>query len=230
MKLPADRRHRRDVPESPVSILVADAHSVVRDGLSCLFDRQADFRVVGEAENCEELCSSVVNLRPDVVLVDLEMEDATGAQALVRLREITTDSRVLVFTACKADYLVFEILKYDVQGILLKTASYAHLCQAVRTTKTGGLYLCPVVAKALRRRFAQPTRFACGSPGVFLTDREYAVLTRMAEGRRNRNIAEEFGISERAVKYHVSSVLAKIGARNRAEAVEKAVNLKLIPY
>jgi two-component system, NarL family, response regulator LiaR len=216
--------------EDPLSILIADDHPVIRYALLRLFRDQADFEVVGEAASCSELCSKAVELRPDVVVLDLELDDATGPEGVVRLRALNSDCRILVFTARDAEDLALEILRHDLQGVVIKSASAAHLCRVVRAMTRRSLYLDPAVAEALRRRFPAPGAAAVhDDSSVTLSAREYAVLRRIADGWRNRDIAEELGIGERAVKYHVTSVLAKIGARNRVEAVEKAAGLRLLP-
>jgi DNA-binding NarL/FixJ family response regulator len=212
------------------SILVADDHPVVRYGLARLLDDQPDFKVVGEAESCEELCILAADLQPDIVVMDLEMDDASGSDAVRRLRAQSPDGHIVVFTAHDEEDLVLEVLQLHVQGYVKKASSHECICAAVRTVTHGGLYLDPAVAPKVAGHLTSLHTRRARSSKIGLTPSELTVLERIAAGDRNKDIAERLSISERAVKYHASSVFAKLGVENRTQAVEAAVRQGLIRW
>ena len=219
----------RDLPRR-VSILVVDDHPAVRYGLARFLDDEPDFEVVGQAASCQELCIKAADLKPDVVLMDLEMNDSSGAEAVKRLRQQRHDGHIVVFSAHGKEDLVLEVLKLNVQAYVKKASSHECLCEAIRSVTHGGLYLDPAVAPKVTSRLTHSTPPAESSAGIELTKRELTVLEHMAAGERNRDIAERLSISERAVKYHVTGILAKLGVRNRTQAIQTAVKLKVIRW
>jgi DNA-binding NarL/FixJ family response regulator len=210
----------------PIRILVADDHPIVRDGLVAVLLTQPDFDVVGESATGPETIERVAALDPDVVLLDLEMPELDGVETLRRLRERDPEIRVIVFTAFDTDERIVKAVQAGAQGYLLKGVPRGEIFSAVRIVHGGGALLQPVVASKLLgrvRRAVEPS----ASPDA-LTDRELEVLRLLAQGQTNKEIAAALVITERTVKFHVSSILGKLGAGNRTEAVTLAAQQGLI--
>jgi DNA-binding NarL/FixJ family response regulator len=203
-----------------IRILVADDHPVVRDGLAAMLGTQPDFEVVGQAATGREVLSQVAALQPDVVLLDLEMPEMDGVEALQRLGQGSPAARVIVFTAFDSDERIVSAVQAGAQGYLLKGAPREEIFQAVRVVHAGGSLLQPVVASKLLRQVSDGFE-----P---LTPRELEVLGLVAQGLPNKEIAARLTITVRTVKFYVSSILAKLGAGNRTEAVAIASQRGLI--
>lgn len=208
---------------SSIRILVADDHPIVRDGLVAVLGTQPDFEVVGEAVDGRSTVEQVLRMRPDVVLLDVEMPGMDGVQALQQLKKLGQPARAIVFTAFDADERIVAAVRAGAQGYLLKGAPREELFTAVRVVHAGGSLLQPVVASRLLERFGEAT------PTVDkLTARELEVLALVAQGQTNKDIAERLAITQRTVKYHVSSIMGKLGAGNRTEAVALAAQQGLV--
>jgi DNA-binding NarL/FixJ family response regulator len=207
-----------------IRILVADDHPVVRDGLALMLSTQPDFEVVGAVEGGRAVVEQAQALQPDVVLLDLEMPEMDGVEALRALQAVCPAVRALVFTAFDTDERILAALRAGARGYLLKGAPRDELFNAVRVVSQGGSLLQPVVASKLLQRMAAPAE----SPPEALTGREQEVLQLLAEGKANKEIAAALVISERTVKFHVSSILSKLGAGNRTEAVRVAVQRGMV--
>lgn len=205
-----------------IRIVLADDHPIVREGLVSVLETQPDFEVVGQAGDGAAAVELVAALRPDVVLLDLEMPVLDGVQALRAMRTADPDARVLVFTAFDTDERIISAVQAGARGYLLKGAPREELFNAIRVVARGGSTLQPIVAARVLERMALPTTF---EP---LTAREQEVLTLLAQGLQNKEIAARLYISERTVKFHVSALLAKLGAGNRTEAVHLARQYHLL--
>lgn len=206
-----------------IRILVADDHPVVRDGLVAMLGTQPDFDVVGECTNGREAVDLVEKLSPDVIFLDLEMPELDGVDALRKMRVSNPGVKVIVFTAFDTDERILAAVQAGAQGYLLKGAPRDEVFQAVRVVHSGGSLLQPVVASKLLRQVSQPDDLT-----EALTARELEVLRLMAQGLQNKEIALKLIISERTVKFHVSSILGKLGAGNRTEAVSLAAQRGLV--
>ena len=207
--------------EEKIRILVADDHPVVREGLIAILGTQPDFDVVGQAGDGEVVMGQVASLRPDILLLDLEMPGVDGVETLRRLRASDAEVRAIVFTVFDTDERILSAVKAGARGYLLKGAPREEIFNALRVVHQGGSLLQPIVASKLMDHIDG------GGPDA-LTPREFEVLGLMAGGLLNKEIADKLSITERTVKFHVSSVLAKLGAGNRTEAVSVAVKKGLI--
>ena len=201
-----------------IRIVLADDHPIVREGLASVLETQLDFEVVGQANDGAEAVDVVMALRPDVVLLDLEMPHLDGVQALRAIRAGDPAAKALVFTAFDTDERIISAVQAGARGYLLKGAPSDELFSAIRIVAQGGSTLQPVVAAKLMERMTG----ALPVPAGTLTEREQEVLALLAQGLQNKEIAGLLVISERTVKFHVSAILSKLGAGNRTEAVHMA--------
>lgn len=212
-----------------IHILVADDHPVVRDGLVAMLNTQIDFEVVGASSNGVETVDLAASLQPHVILLDLEMPEMDGVQALRKIRADNIDAKVIVFTAFDTDERILNAVRAGARGYILKGAPREEIFRAIRVVNEGGSLLEPVVATKLMQQVAEAGRPDRES-GLLepLTAREEEVLQLLAQGKTNKEIAAELVITERTVKFHVSSILRKMDRGNRTEAVRLAVELGLV--
>ena len=206
-----------------IRILIADDHPIVRDGLRAVLSTQPDFTIVGEAESGVQVLQQVAQSQPDILLLDLEMPQGDGVATLQQLTQTDATVRVIIFTAFDTDDRIVEAVRAGAKGYLLKGAPRAELFNAIRVVHGGGSLLQPVIASKLIGRLTHPD--ALPEP---LTPREREVLTLIAQGLPNKEIAERLVITERTVKFHASAILGKLGATNRTEAVALARQQKLL--
>jgi DNA-binding NarL/FixJ family response regulator len=205
-----------------IQIAVVDDHPIVRQGLIAALEDEPDFQVVGAAGSAEEALALVGRLRPEVVLLDLELPGMSGVEAIPRLSEASPSTRVLVFTAYDTDERVLGAIRSGAKGYLLKGAAAPDIARAIRAVASGGSALEPRVAAKLVAAVGAPR--GAGQ----LTGREREVLRLIAEGLPGKQIARALGISERTVKFHTASLLRKLGADNRAQAVALAAQRGLL--
>ncbi|GAB2874488.1 response regulator transcription factor [Streptomyces mayteni] len=199
-------------------IVLADDESLVRTALRVILSAEADLTVVGEAASGAEAVSVVRRLRPDVVLMDVRMPEVDGIRATEQLlRTMAAPPRIVVVTTFENDAYVYEALRVGASGFLLKRAAAEDLVGAVRLVAGGESLLFPAAVRELARRHA-PARRA-DAPHGRLTEREEQVLRLLAEGLTNAEIAARLAVGGQTVKTHVAAVLAKLGARDRTQAV-----------
>src|SRR6266567_185399 len=230
-----------------IRILLADDHPIVREGLRAVLETQPDFEVVGtpqQAANGEEALRLALELAPDILLLDLEMPVIDGVETIRRLQQQFRQGplngkqscpRIIVFTAFDNDERIISALEAGADGYLLKGAPREDIFNAIRITMQGGSLLQPVVASKLLRHMGQHRgqgdyrgRAYEDVPFEALTEREIEVLALLAQGMPNKEIAIRLTISERTAKFHVSSIMGKLGATNRTEAVSLAAQKGLI--
>lgn len=209
-----------------IRLVLADDHALVRQGLRGLLELTPDLRVVGEASDGEEALRLVAELQPDVVLLDVRMPRMGGLDALRALRRTEPERRVVLLTTFDEDAVVLEALRLGVQGFLLKDVSLEQLSDAIRQVAQGQTLLPPGVAERVRRGLAElPREFPSADLPEGLTRRELEVLRLIARGLSNREIAEALGTAEGTVKNQTSSILSKLGVRDRTRAVLRAMEL-----
>ena len=206
-----------------IRVVVADDHPVVRQGLAFVMGGQSDVTVVGEAKDIEQLLTCIEVAKPDVLILDLGLGPHCDDEmaALVAVRERFPNIRIVVYTAHDEEKCVVEAMEHGVEGYVLKSANPKELLTAIRVVYRGGTAMEPAVAsmvmKHLRRVADKPLE-----SDLRISQREFEVLHLMADGRSNPQIADRLVISERTVKFHVSSILSKLGVENRTAAVLKA--------
>jgi len=227
----------------PIKVILADDHPVVRRGLAAIVDLEDDIEVVGEAEDGAEAVALVHRLKPDVVLMDLQMPGVDGVEAIKRIQAEAPTSRVIILTTFADDDYIYSGIAAGAKGYLLKDAPPDRLIEAIRAAHRGESLLNPEVAARILERFSrlmtgQPERDEPDShppePAQtgklpHLTPRELEVLQLLSQGARNKEIAEALVITERTVKIHVGNILGKLNVANRTEAVVVAMKLGLLP-
>jgi RNA polymerase sigma factor (sigma-70 family) len=214
------------VSEETIGIVVADDHEVVRAGFAALLDTQPDFSVLGTATDGADAVSACRSLRPDVVLMDIRMPGTDGITATQQLTAAEHPPKVLILTTFDLDEYVFDALRAGASGFLLKDVTAERLFEAVRVVAAGEALLAPAVTRRLISEFArlQPVATALTA----LTPRETEVLRLVAEGLSNTEIAARLVVTEETVKTHVSRILAKLGLRDRTQAVVVAYESGLV--
>jgi DNA-binding NarL/FixJ family response regulator len=213
-----------------IRVVVADDQGMVRSGFTTLLNAQPDIDVIGEAVNGQEAIVRAAELCPDVILMDVRMPVLDGLQATRRITALDVRPRILILTTFDLDDYVYEALRAGASGFLLKDASAGELAAAVRVVAAGDGLLAPSVTRRLIAEFAR-----LGAPRSpdrknlkDLTDRETEVLALVARGLTNGEIAARLFVAEQTIKTHVSRVLAKLGLRDRAQAVVFAYETGLV--
>jgi DNA-binding NarL/FixJ family response regulator len=213
-----------------IGVLLADDQAMVRTGFRMILESDPDIGVVGEAANGEQATASARRLRPDVVLMDIQMPGGDGLEAT---RRITADPelhcRVVILTTFERDEYVFEALQAGASGFLLKNAPPEELLHAVRVVADGDALLAPSVTRRIIEQFAHPrSNPELGARLESLTHRELEVLQLLAGGKSNAELAAELFVTEGTIKTHVSSLLSKLGLRDRVQAVVLAYESGLV--
>ena len=208
----------------PIRVLLVDDHAVVRSGLGAFLLAFDDLELAGEASNGERAIALCRQAQPDVVLMDLVMPGMDGATATRQIRQQYPHIQVIALTSFKEQELVQGALQAGAIGYLLKDISAADLANAIRSAVVGKPTLAPEAAQAL----IQAARAPLEKPGADLSEREREVLSLMVQGLSNQQIAENLIISLSTAKFHVSSILAKLSAASRTEAVSIALHNHLV--
>jgi DNA-binding NarL/FixJ family response regulator len=213
-----------------IAVLLADDQAMIRTGFRMILESDPGISVVGEAGSGEQAVASTRRLRPDVVLMDIRMPGGDGLEAT---RRITADpelhSRVVILTTFERDEYVFEALQAGASGFLIKNAPPEELVHAVRVVANGDALLAPSVTRRIIEQFAQArANPELGAQLESLTHRELEVLQLLAGGKSNAELAAELFVTEGTVKTHVSSLLSKLGLRDRVQAVVLAYESGLV--
>ena len=205
-----------------IRVLIVDDHPVVREGLVAAIEDEADLHVAGAVGSAEEALSAAAAAKPDVILLDLELPGLSGIEAIPRLAAALPGAGIIVLTAYDTDERVLGAVRAGARGYVLKGASVEEIARAIRTVHGGGSYLASPIAAKILGQIRSPRR------ATTLSDRERTVLREVAAGRSTKQIARALGITERTVKFHVSSIMNKLGADNRAQAVAEAARRGLL--
>jgi DNA-binding NarL/FixJ family response regulator len=207
----------------PIRVLIADDHSVVRQGLRMFLSLDPELEVIGEAEDGDQALKQAHALQPDVVLMDMLMPIMDGVAATEAIRTELPDTEVIALTSVLDDSSVVGAVKAGAIGYLLKDTNAEELCRAIKAAAAGQVQLSPQAAARLVREVRTPD-----TPTIHLSERETEVLRLIARGRANKEIAAELAIGEKTVKTHVSSILNKLGVQSRTQAALYAAQSGLV--
>jgi two-component system, NarL family, response regulator LiaR len=215
---------------TPLRIIIADDHTVVREGLAAILGGQADMSLVGVAMNGAEAVALASQFKPDVILMDLVMPKMDGLAAIQAIMTADPEARILVLTSFADDERVFPAIKAGAMGYLLKDTPREDLLQAIRNVAQGIISLHPSIARRIIREVrqpAEPPRPPAWDPAVALTEREMETLRLIARGLSNQEMAAAMTIQETTVAKYVSAVLAKLHLANRTQAALYAIRMGL---
>lgn len=212
-----------------IRVCIVEDQTLVRKGFRSLLELTQDMKVVAEAHDGDEALSVIPKAKPDVVLLDLQLPKRNGIEVLRTLGDANQLPPTLILTTFDDDNLVLEGIRAGARGFLLKDVTLKQLTEAIRTLKAGGTLIKPAITERILRGLerARPG-FPSLNPPDPLTERETEVLRLMVAGYSNREIADAIGVSEGTVKNHVSSILSKLGVRDRTRAVLKGIELGIV--
>jgi len=207
-----------------ISILIADDHTLVREGTRERLEREEDFEVIGEAADGEEAVRLVNQLQPDLAIVDIAMPNMNGIEAAKRIKKTQPGTAVLVLSAYDDDQYIYAVLEAGADGYLLKNVHGHQLVDAIRDVCAGEVVLDPHVARKVVQWFSSLSR---GRPAEgaadYISERELEVLRLAAKGMSNKEIATELGLSARTVQSHLGHIFTRLGVSSRTEAVLHAL-------
>ncbi|MBR2569608.1 MAG: response regulator transcription factor [Paenibacillus sp.] len=202
--------------ETPIQVLLVDDHEMVRIGLAAVLSTEDGIEVVGEASNGEEGIRLALEYKPEVVLMDLVMDGMDGIETTRRLLQLHPDCKVIVLTSYLDDEKMYPVIEAGAFSYLLKTSRATEIAEAIRAAARGQSVLESQVASKMMNRFRQPK--PAQTAHEQLTEREMDVLTLLAKGKSNQDIADELFIGIKTVKFHVTNILAKLGVEDRTQA------------
>lgn len=207
-----------------IRILIADDHSMVRQGFKQILELENDMVVVAQASNGEEAIDLAIKIKPDVILMDINMPGMNGMQAIKELKKLDKHLKIIVVTIHQDKAYLFETLKLGASGFIQKDADASVLIDAIRKVYRGESYVQPNMTNVLVKEFTRVTSYdKIKRPENKLTDRETEVLELIAEGMLNKEIAKKLYISEKTVKNHVSNIFKKLKVSDRTQAAIYAI-------
>jgi DNA-binding NarL/FixJ family response regulator len=207
-----------------IKILLAEDHAVVRESIRESLEREAQFKVVGEASDGEQAVSMARELRPDVIIMDISMPRLNGIEATSQIKAFLPSVAVLVLTAYDDEQYIFSVLSSGAAGYLLKDVGVHELMEAIKTVYSGESVLHPAIARKVLNRFKMPRGEAVKEPVAdLLTERESTVLKMAARGLSNNEIAHELHLSVSTIESHLRTIFNKLGVGSRTEAVIEAL-------
>src|SRR6185503_18677663 len=211
-----------------IRLLVVDDHAVVRSGLKMLLENEHDVEIVGEASAASEAMESALRLKPNVILMDIGLPDLSGIDATREIKKRVNDVAVVALTIHEDEEYFFKMLEAGASGYVPKSAAPEELLTAIRAAASGQVYLYPSLAKLLVRDFLEGGRASDEQPPSDLTDREQEVLTYLAEGANNSEIAASLVISPKTVARHRENIMRKLNLHSRSELVRYAIRKGII--
>ena len=213
-----------------IRLMLVDDQRLMRDGMRTILELEPDLEVVAEAENGVEALKQFNAHQPDVVLMDIRMPEMDGVEATRRLMDEHENALVIILTTFDDDQYIFEGLRAGALGYLLKDVSGEELADAIRTVNAGGALIEPSVARKMIAEFTRLPTNGATNPDLIdpLTEREEEILRMVAQGMTNREIAQKLYLAEGTVKNYISTILNKIGVRDRTQAALKAQKMGLI--
>ncbi|SFK78006.1 two component transcriptional regulator, LuxR family [Paenibacillus sp. 1_12] len=214
-----------------IKLCIVDDHAVVRSGLMMLLNAKEDMEVIGEASEGNEAIELALRLRPDVVLMDLSMPHGKdGLTAAKDLKQVLPDTAILILTMHDDDEYLFRAIHAGASGYILKTAPHDELLTAIRSVAAGNAYLYPTATKRLMIEYVDRLRDGEGSSIETLSDRETEVVSLVAKGYSNKEVAEQLVISVKTVESHKANVMEKLGLKTRPELVKYAMKKGLLNF
>ena len=208
--------------ESTIRILIADDHAVVREGLRAMLGSEIDMEVVGEAATGKEVVERAVELRPDVILMDIQMPDVNGIEATRRILESNPNAGVVVLTMFEDDDSVFSAMRSGARGYVLKGAPPSEILKVLRAVAEGEAHFGPEIARRLMNFFSAPKPASPVEAFPELTSREVEILDLIAQGHTNAKIAARLIVSPNTVRNHISHIFSKLQVADRAHAIVRA--------
>jgi len=205
-----------------ISILLADDHCIVRTGIKFLINSNPDMEVVGEARDGEEAVQKALEIKPDIVIMDLSMPKKNGMLALRQINEANSDIKIIVLTMHEEKEYIFRVLQAGASSYLLKSHQENHLIEAIRVVHSGEAYLYPNATKILLEDYFNKTN-RIGTKFRDLTNREQEVLSYLARGYTNREVAESLFLSIKTIESHRANIMEKLKLKTRRELVDYAI-------
>jgi two-component system response regulator NreC len=210
-------------------IVIAEDHTILREGLRALLSSQEDLQVVGEAGDGREAIRQVENLAPDLILMDLSMPKMNGVEAIREIRKRIPQTRILALTVHKTEEFILEVLQAGADGYIPKDASSNELMMAIRSVLMGKRYLCPSVSKVVIEGYLKSKRTTeASTPWDTLTKREREILKLIAEGHKNKEVADYLCISVKTVEKHRANLMKKLDLHSAAALTSYAMERGLV--
>jgi two-component system, NarL family, response regulator NreC len=211
-----------------IRLLLVDDHAVVRSGLKMLLENEHDVQIIGEASSASEAIEATLRLKPNLILMDIGLPDLSGIDATREIKKRVPDVSIVALTIHEDEEYFFKMLEAGASGYVPKRAAPEELLTAIRAAANGQVYLYPSLAKLLVRDFLDGGRATSEQTASELTDREQEVLTYLAEGASNEEIAQSLVISPKTVARHRENIMRKLNLHSRAELVRYAIRKGII--
>jgi DNA-binding NarL/FixJ family response regulator len=206
------------VETKPIRLLIVDDHEVTRLGLRTLLQSDPHFEVAGEANSVTDALEAAVDLKPDLILLDVRLADGSGIEVCRRLQSLNLESKILVLTSFADDDLVFDAIASGADGYLLKEIHGDRLVQAIRDVVAGKSILDPAVTRRVMSRFCSPDSLAARNKLEILSIQERKVVALVADGKTNKEIGREMGLSDKTVKNYLRNAMEKLNLTRRSQA------------
>ncbi len=218
-----------------ITIMIADDHALLRQGIKNVLDLEEDFQVIGEAGDGQQTVEKAIALAPDILLLDINMPKFNGLDVIKKINEQQQNIKIIVLTIHDDEHYVLEVVKAGAMGYLLKDIEPGMLVTAIRTVYAGDSFIYPTLAKKLFSEFSRQQDNLCKVVSVSgnrreegLTNREFEVLQGVCQGLSNQELAKSLFLSEKTVKNHLTNIFRKIGVNDRTQAVLYAIRNKIV--